>query len=163
MPKKINLLDSFVPSSRVERYSFAISGNATEDKKFVISGNPKVTIRPYRAMTSLTEPNQVIIESIKIGNVECLACTMMDAFTWSVKYVEQIECEFMKEIEVNTKQQLYQYCDDNDLEIPNPTLVDFPTIRQGELVEVKGFYGTLPVSELFILSIIGAGFSPAQP
>jgi hypothetical protein len=140
---------------RVERYMFSISGKATADNKFYIFGKPDITIRPRRMFTAVQSPNQVYVESIKIGNVELLASDMLDAYLYSMKYHDQVVQEFMKEIGAKTKQEMYSYCEDNDVEIPDSNRIDFPTIEKGQSLEVKGHIAEFPISELFILSIQG--------
>jgi hypothetical protein len=152
MSKKVSLLDPFVPSFMVQHYIFSVSGKPNKDGKFTFSGKPDLTIKPTRAFCILQSPNQVVIENIKIGNENVLTCDTFDAYFWSQKYSDESRLAFMKEFGVKTIKELDVYCDKNDIEIPDPNRVDFPTIEKGTSIEIKGFYGLLPVTEMFTLS-----------
>jgi hypothetical protein len=138
---------------RVERYSFGLSGSIV-DGKLEINSSPQITIRPTRIICNIQKRGQVWISELSIDGINQLA-TELDCFQFSQGAYEEMIQEAMREYKLSTREELYQYLDDNDIELPDPCRADLPTIKKGKSVRLVG-HGSLDY--LFCISIIGTSY-----
>ena len=64
---------------------------------------------------------------IYIGN-DGLLVNPIDAYQFSHANYIKVRDAYMKEVGVSTPKEFYEYCEEHDIPIPDPSKVSFPTI-----------------------------------
>lgn len=111
------------------------------------SGNFKVSnscpehFRPTKIRTSVDTVGECFIEQIVLNKDNLFVSgTGIDAYLWSMKHAQELEHEFYKEHKLIGKsiEEIQEYLDDNDLSIPEPMRIMFPTIPRNTSIEIHG-------------------------
>ena len=116
---------------------------------------PDITFRPIKIITQVQNENEGIINRLVFGNTDQLVCSV-DAYNWSMRLYSLIRDQFYKEHGLldKTDEEIQDYLDDNELEVPDPCKIYLPTIRVNETITIYGRFKTdTPIA------FIGLGFS----
>jgi hypothetical protein len=141
---------------KIEMYTFSICDNA-ENPNAPMAAKPQIVFRPKRIITNVMARNQVIIEELIYGNIHHLTAPI-DAYLLSNEYRKEVIEEFRKSIGCHSLEDMYDYCEKHDLEIPDPGRVMLPTIQPEQCVEVVR--KRIDFKPMFILTFFGFAHSP---
>jgi hypothetical protein len=164
MPSRLDLLRPHGPPPRVVSYNFAIvqPDNDLHALRQVIS--PQITLRPRVVMTNVTAREQVLIEALYIDvgtdsephdQNQIVSDKPLDAYFWSLAHLRELQRAFMKEHRLFSVEQMYAYCDEHDLDVPDNPRLSLPTMRKGKPVRVTGRMPHVPAGFIFVLSFVG--------
>lgn len=142
----------------VRTYSFGLMAAREPDGKFNVRGIPDKTIRPQRLITDINRPEQVVMRDLLVGSQSQLVGPI-DLYLFSLDYSQKVRDEFLKEhgLVDAGDEQIDDYLDEHDLEMPTPGRIDLPTVRAGVPVSIIGRFLD-PALKQFFLSMIGPVF-----
>ena len=141
----------------VESYSFSLSQSDNDLKLVNMEARPSIILRPRRLITNVMRQNEVLIEQIYFDE-ESQLIGPVDAYQWSRHHADEVRLAFMHEHNLLTMTELDNFCEDNDIDVPDPTKVTLPTMKKGCSIKFTG--KLLDVSKyvapyLFIAMFIG--------
>jgi len=156
---RIDLLTPSALPPKIVSYAFALSQRDNDLHTLRQEISPQITpFRPRRIMTNVARRGQVVIDGLYIGEINQLAVTNFDAYGWSYEYVKEVQLAFMREHHLFSHEQMYAYCEEHDIEVPDPTRVRLATIEKSTAVRLVGKFLDVPADFTFVLQVIGDAY-----
>ena len=121
----------------MQLYAIGLAGSETELAGIVGAE----FFRPHKFFTNIDAPGAAMITGIFLGDdPENQILGEIDAWNFSVTYVEQARAEFLRALGLagKTDDEIQDYLDDNDLELPDVLRLVLRTLRKGERIRITG-------------------------
>jgi len=162
MNRRVRLLDpNGHPIRKVERYilPFEVKKGAAEG--FTLEGPVNRVFRPQSVVTNTTEEGQVLIRSVRVGNMEQLMGEV-DAYDWSTTLNQILYRAFLRQYGLvrATLAQVDAWCDRHEIYPPDNHKVDMVTSVAQKVCIDGRFTGKVKEGFSFQLSITGPSVAP---